>query len=133
MKKINLEKIIEAKKLDTKEVALELFPNALHPVLALKRILSGEGVLDADQISRFSLFSGIPISELYEGGKWFAKIQGKKHILVSGRYRAELDTDTWTTELYHKDSLFHEFIIHSKSISLCDYIARLDAEISKNS
>jgi len=130
--KIDLKKIIAVKKLDNREVAQELFPGHKHPKLALDRVLLGEGVLNADQISRFSLYSGIPIAELYSGANWRSSIQDQNHILVSGNYRAELDTVTWTTKLFHKDSLFHQFIIHSSSISLGDYIERLDIEISKH-
>jgi len=133
MKKIDLKKIIEAKNLNVKEVALELFPGNKYPHLALKRVLLGEGVLDADQISRFSLYSDIPISELYTGANWKSTIQDRTHVLINGQYRAELDTKTWTTKLFHKNSIFHEFIIHSSGISLGDYIERLNVEISKNS
>ncbi len=132
MKKIDLEKIIQGKKLDPKEVAQELFPTHKHPKLALDRVLSGDGVLNADQISRFSLFTGLPISELYSGANWTSKTEGHTHVLVSGDYTAKLDTKTWTTKVFHKGSLFHDFIIHSSSITLSEYIGRLDSEISKN-
>lgn len=131
MKKIDLKKIIQAKKLDPKEVAQELFPTHKHPKLALDRVLAGGGVLDADQISRFSLFTGLPISELYSGAGWKSTIEGHTHVLVSGDYTAKLDTKTWTTKIFHRDSLFHDFIIHSPSITLSEYINRLDLEISK--
>jgi hypothetical protein len=131
MKKIDLKKIIAAKKLDVKKVALVLFPGHKHPKLALDRVLSGAGVLDANQISVFSLYSGLPIAELYSGADWSSRIEGAKHILLSGDYRAELDTSNWTTKLFHNDSLFHEFIIHSSSIGLGEYIDRLNLEISK--
>lgn len=132
MKKIDLKKIIKAKQLDEKEVAAELFPTHKHPKLALDRVLAGEGVLDANQISRFSFYTGIPISELYSGADWKSTIKGHTHILVSGHYTAKLDTSTWTTEVFHKDSLFYEFIIHSASISLSEYIEKLNSVISKN-
>lgn len=129
MNKINLGKIIKAKNLNRKQVAQELFPGNKHPVMALDRVLKENSVLDADQISRFSLFTGIPISELYSGANWQSKIEGKKHVLVSGDYRAELNTDDWTTKLFHRGSIFHEFVIHSASITLGDYIGLLESEI----
>jgi len=132
MKKINLKKIIEVKRLDLKNVADELFPGHKYPKLALDRVLSGKGVLDADQISRFSFYSGIPIEQLWDGAGWRSTMQGQKHILFNGAYRAELNTTTWTTKLFHKDSLFHEFVIHSSSIGLGDYMKMLNTEISKN-
>lgn len=131
MKKIDLGKIIEVKKLDTKEVAEQLFPLHKYPSLALTRVIAGEGTLDADQISRFSLYTGIPIAELYEGSEWRSTIEGHTHILSSGEYVAHLDTQTWTTKLFHKESLFHTFVIHSPSITLSEYIEKLNSEISK--
>jgi hypothetical protein len=132
MKKIDLGKIIKAKKLDETEVAELLFPSNSYPKLALRRVVKGEGVLDADQISKFSLYSGIPIAELYTGNEWRSDIDGNKHVLVSGEYKAILDTSTWTTTIFHKESLFHEFIMHSPTIGLSEYIERLNHEISKN-
>ena len=131
MKKIDLKKIIHAKKLDAKEVAAQLFPTHKHPKLALDRVLAGEGVLDANQISRFSFYSGIPIAELYEGAGWRSTSDGSTHVLTNGDYTAELDTATWTTKVYHKKSLFHEFVIHSSTISLGVYVETLNSVISK--
>ncbi len=132
MKKIDLKKIIKVKNLNKKEVAAELFPANKFALLALDRVLAEKGVLDADQISRFSLYSGIPIAELYSGADWSSTIKNGTHVLLKGDYRAELDTKTWTTRLFHNDSLFHQFIIHSAGISLGDYIDTLNSEISKN-
>lgn len=132
MKKINLKKIIANQGLEEKEVAIKLFPNNKYPKLALDRLLAGESVLDANQISLFSFYSGIPITELYEGGGWKSTQKEHTHILVSGDYTAKLDTRSWTTEIFHKNSLFHEFIIHSPSINLGDYIEKLNSEINKN-
>ena len=131
MKTINLKKIIEVKNLDKKEVAAELFPTNKFATLALDRVLDGKSVLDANQISRFSLYSGIPIAELYSGADWSSTIKGGTHVLLKGAYRAELDSKTWTTKLFHKDSLFHEFILHKPSISLAEYIETLNSVISK--
>lgn len=132
MQKIDLGEIIKAKKLDEKEIAEQLFPMHKYPKLALDRVLSGDGVLDANQISRFSLYSGIPIAELYSGAAWKSTIDGHTHVLTSGDFTAKLDTTTWTTTLFHKDSLFHTFVIHNSSITLADYIEKLNAEINKN-
>jgi hypothetical protein len=131
MKRINLEKIIETRGLNFKEVAGMLFPWNGHPVPALKRVIKGDGVLDANQISLFSQYSGIPIAELYEGHKWSSTIEGHTHILTSGEYSAHLDTKSWTTRIYKKDSIYHEFIIHSPSITLREYMERLDKEINR--
>ena len=127
MKGINLRKIIEHHELDSTEIAKLLFPKNRHPLLALNRILFNKAVLDADQISRFSMFTGIPIADLYDGTGWQSRYSKGKHILTSGDYRAELDTETWSTKVFKNDTLYHEFIMHAKSITLSEYIQRLDS------
>lgn len=132
MREINLGKIIKSKNLDFDEIASQLFPNNKYPKQALKRVVCGDGVLDANQISKFSLYSGIPIAELYSGAEWKSTIDKTTHVLSSGEYTAKLDTNTWTTKLFHRDSLFHTFVIHNSSITLDEYIRKLKSEISKN-
>ena len=57
----------------------------------------------------------------------------RRHLILgNGDYRAELNAETWTTKLFHKHSLFHEFIIHSSSISISEYIGKVETEISKH-
>jgi hypothetical protein len=131
MKKIDLGKIILAKKIDADKLAKELFPSHKYPKLALDRVIKGEGVLDADQISRFSFSSGIPIAELYNQAGWTSRFEGNTHVLTSGDYSAELDSRTWTTKLFHKSTLFHSFVMHSQSITLGDYLYTLESEIQK--
>ena len=55
MKTIDLKEIIEKRKLDAKDVAQQLFPGIKYPKLALNRIIAGEAVLDANQISKLAL------------------------------------------------------------------------------
>lgn len=129
---IDLSKIIEDRQLDKTEVADRLFPEHKHPKMALGRVLVGEGDLDASQISLFSLYSGIPIAELYTGGGWVSTLGESTHTLTCGEFTAELDSKTWTTKLFKNGSVFHQFILSSKSISLEEYIHMLDSEISKN-
>lgn len=136
MKTINIKEIIIEKLLDTNEVAVHLFPKNKYPRLALNRVMAGTAVLNADQISKFSLFSDVPIADLYEGKNWKAiKETGKEKVLIltSGKYRAELNTENWTTKLFHKDSLFHEFVMSSKTLTLREYTTYLDELIAHDS
>jgi hypothetical protein len=124
MQVINLGQIIEAQNLDTTQLAAELFPGNKYPKLALNRILTGEAFLDANQISRLSLFTGIPIHKLYNGGEWELKASADILTIVSPDkgYRAELNTQTWITKVYDKDTIFHEETLPSGSMSLRAYI-----------
>jgi len=134
MKTINLQNIIDSQELDTIEVAKQLFPNNKYPKLAINRILDGSAFLDSNQISKLSMLTGIPIELLYSDGKW-SKAKATDGLLkfTADDYTAELNTKDWTTKLYHKDSLFHEDIIHDKSIPLSEYLSQLSNLIIKHS
>lgn len=133
MKKIKLQQIIESRKLDSKEIAKELFPSHKYPILALNRILAGEAVLDADQISRLSAVTGLSIDQLY-GSSWKTEQTTPGMITFSNDgYKAELDTKTWITKVYHNNSLFHESIICAGTIALSKYIETLNDLITKHS
>jgi len=131
MKTIDLAGIIEKQNLDINEIARQLFPENKFPRLALNRVMKKGSVLDANQISKLSLITGIPISELYDERGWKSRYKKDLHILTCGDFRAELDTTTWITKLFHNDSLFHEEILHSGAIMLNEYIKLLDKLILK--
>ena len=131
MRKIDLSQIIKDNNLSDSEVAKQLFPTNKHPRLALNRIFSGKAVLDANQISLLAFELDIPISELFTGGRWKAKFNGGTHTFTTGDYRAELNTKTNFTRIFHKDSLCHSCLITPIAISLNEYLRKLDLEILK--
>lgn len=125
--------LIETSGLTLKEVAEQLFPGNKYPYLALRRVLSGEAMLDMAQASKLSLLTGIPIEQLYSGSGWTGPAPSdQKNVLVleNQDYRAELNTATWVTKLFHKNSLFHESVIHAGTISLEEYVQSLDQLIT---
>ena len=132
MRKIKLKEIIAERGLDFQEVAEHLFPGNKYPRLALIRVASGKAVLDADQISKLALLAGLPIEELYSGGQWKVKSSKGVHVFTNGDYRAELNTCTLVTKIFHKDSLFHESVLFSDAIPLSKYINHLNRLIDEN-
>jgi len=106
MKDIDLKKIIEVKGYGKREIAELLFPQNSIPVRALDRVLNKVSHLDARQISRFSLYSGIPICELFSGGSWKSSNQDGTHVLETVGYRAEINPDSLAVKIFKKDSLF---------------------------
>lgn len=130
MRTIKVKEIIETRGLDIKEVARQLFPRNKYPVLALNRVIKGESVLDADQISKLALMSGLKISELFSGENWKATARKGVHVFTNGEFRAELDSETWITKVFHKDSMFHESIINSGSTPVSEYLSQLDLIIN---
>lgn len=132
MKIFDLKEIIEKQNLVVKEVAKELFPTNKYPKLALDRVLSGKAFLDTNQVSKLSMMTGISIEKLYSGGQWKASATDDKLKFTSENYTAELNTETWITKIYHKDSLFHEAIIHNGNIALSEYLTKLTNIINKH-
>lgn len=130
MRTIKVKDIIENSGLAIQEVAEQLFPNNKFPRLALNRVMTGESILNSDQVSKLSLLTGIPIEKLYSGNSWEAKYVGHTHVFNTEEFRAELDTQTWVTKIFHKDSLFHESVIHSGSTPLSVYFKELDSIIN---
>lgn len=129
MQVINLRQIIEAQNLDEKALAEELFPGNKYPKLALNRILTGEAFLDSNQISRLSAYTGIPIHGLYNAGEWQIKADSKnvlKIISPDGSYRAELNTETWITQIFDKDTIFHEETLPAGAMSLRAYVSYIN-------
>lgn len=133
MQKIDLKKIIEGQGLKPQELAAHLFPAHKFPALALGRLLEGKSILDAEQISRLSQYTGIPIASLYTGGEWEIITAENKIVFNSGDYVAELDTKKWGTKIYHNKTIFHEVILHQKGIALSEYLNEISNLIIKHS
>lgn len=133
MQTINLQKLIEERDLDRDVLAAELFPGHKFPNLALARVIQGKSVLDANQISRLAQITGLNISDLFEGATWKSEPLKKGLVtFTSGRYRAELDTQTLITKIYHIDTLFHTATMSHATITISDYLRSLDEIIFKH-
>lgn len=129
MYSIDIEKLIRAKNLDFKEVARQLFPTNKYPEFALSRIIKGKGSLNADQISKLASFASMRIEDLFDGKNWKGHYSNNEYIFTNGEYKAVLNPETWTTKVFHKDSLFHETVIHQGLIPLREYITGLNSII----
>lgn len=133
MKTIDLRGIIEKQSLSTKEIAQQLFPGNKYPKLALDRVLAGKAVLDANQISKLSLITGLTVDQLYTGADWKFKSKDGLFVFTNGKYKAELDTKTWITKIFCSGSMFHESIITPGSTPVSKYINELNSIIAKQS
>lgn len=131
MQRIDITAICKVKELDLSQVAAQLFPKNKHPRLALNRVIAGDSALDENQISKFSLMTGISIGNLFSGNEWRHASKESIHVFTSTEFRAELDTTNWTTRLFHNESMFHEHILHNGSITLTSYLELLNSEIIK--
>lgn len=131
MRTIDVEKIMRQSGLKPKETAQHLFPGNSYPELALKRVLTGKALLNSEQVLKLADFAKVPIARLY-GIEWGSmKTKGDITTLSNGDFRAELDTKTWITKIYDKDSLFHDSIIHKGTITLSKYLIEINEIITK--
>ena len=119
---IDLKKIIDQKGLDPKKLALQLFPSHAEPDRALKRILKGDQVLDASQISKLAFLTGLSYDDIFKGKAWRSISSGDVMVFENGDYTAELDLKHLTTKVYHKGGLFHDTVLHSGAIRLSEYL-----------
>lgn len=131
MKKIDVTALIQKNNLDAKDLASKLFPTHQHPTLALTRIIQGKSVLDANQISLLSELTGQTINSLFDLSEWEASSTDKILVFKSGDFTAELDMAKGLSKIYHKNSVFHETILHSLSIPLSDYLSEVTAAVVK--
>ena len=132
MHKFKLSSIVEQHSLDTKTLALELFPENKYPMIALTRVMNGEALLNSEQISKLSFITGIPISVLFDGEGWESVPTKEENIIIfqNGEYRAELDRSTWVTKLTHKGSIFHEAVIlDGTSVPMSKFLSEIDTII----
>ncbi len=129
--KIDVLNVIEKCKLDPKEVAKQLFPDNKYPKLALNRVLSGDSFLDSEQISKLAMLAGVSVTQLYTSG-W--KTQNKKNTIIftNDSYRVELNTETWVSKIFDKESMFHESVLSSKFIPISEYLAKVKSIINKH-
>jgi hypothetical protein len=133
MHTLDLNRIIPENNLEVKKVAEELFPKNKYPKLALDRVLKGEAFLDTNQLSLLSLMTGVPIHFLYSNGSWEMSTKKKGMITFQTQdYKAELDLENWVTKIYHKNSLFHEALLHKEAIPLSEYLEQINNLIIKN-
>jgi hypothetical protein len=131
---VNVQSFMDVHELDPQEVAKELFPTNAYPVMALKRILTGEALLDSDQIQKLAHLAGVGVEKVFNKG-WSRSTDrsenGPKYILTSGSWRAEIDRMSWVTRLFHNDRPVVEEIISKPTVGLVEYINDLELAITR--
>lgn len=131
MNAIDLNRIIEERELDPKQLAAHLYPNNLHPLPALTRVLKEQAQLDENQISKLAALLGVNVSELFKVRTWSHSFGSNEHTFKNDKFEAVLDTDTWITRIFHAGALVHSTLISNGSITLKEYFITLNTEILK--
>lgn len=132
MQTIELQKIINAKGILIKDLGKVLFPKTKYPYLAIRRIMRGEAFLSSEQIVLLSDYTNIPLNFLFNFGKWELALQDKKMKAVSGEITAELDTETWETQLFKNGEAYLEPFKFAHGVEISTYLEHLTNLILKN-
>lgn len=132
MQTIELQKIINAKGILIKDLGKVLFPKTKYPYLAIRRIMRGEAFLSSEQIVLLSDYTNIPLNFLFNFGKWELALQDKKMKAVSGEITAELNTETWETQLFKNGEAYLEPFKFAHGVEISTYLEHLTNLILKN-
>lgn len=132
MSKIDLMAVMDKYKLDKKDLAVALFPSNKYASVALTRVLNGINLLDSEQLSKLASMAGVSVDSLYTDRQWEQTSNKSGEIIFTkDDFRAVLNTDTWITKLYAKETLKHEEVLSSKTVPLSEYLEKLNEIINK--
>jgi hypothetical protein len=132
MQTINLQKIIDLQNLNITKLGRALFPKAKYPYLAVHRIIKGLAPLTADQVSILSEYTNIPIGFLYADGNFDVLAQNNTIEYRCGEILAELNTQTWETQIYKNGEKYLSPFKTSEDTTHRVYISNLKNIIIKN-
>ena len=132
MQTIDLQKIIDAKGILIKDLGRELFPKTKYPYLAIRRIIKGKAFLSSQQVIRLSEFTGIPVNFLFSFGKWELKLSDNKMIASAGEITAELNTESWETQLFKNGAKHLEPFKFAHGVAISTYLEHVTNLILKN-
>lgn len=131
----NINKIIAQFELDEKKLASELFKGNTYPELALKRITSGQAVLDITQIETLASILGVHVSQLFTQTEWcITAMTGENCIvLTKNNYTVKLNTHTYVSAIYKGNALIaKETLFVSGEIKLSEYIKTINNYFTNN-
>lgn len=132
MRTIDLQKIAHAKGLLLKDLGKVLFPKTKYPYLAIRRIMRGETFLSSEQVMLLSEFTNIPVNFLFNFGKWELALQDKKMKAISGEISADLNTETWETQLFKNGEKHLDPFKFAHGVALSTYLEHVTNLILKN-
>lgn len=132
MQTINLQKIIDAQGILIKDLGRILFPKTKYPYLAIRRIMMGKAFLSSEQVVKLSEVTGIPVNFLFNFGKWEIALQDKKMKAISGEITAELNTETWETQLFKNGEKHLPPFKFAHSVAISTYLEHVTNLILKN-
>lgn len=134
-----LQEIIDRRGLDPEDVATVLFPALKYPLTGLVRVLDGRQLLNSMQLVNLSKYLLLPVRTLLSEDWDTTTLAGQPNKVVcfktdidGNTHKALLDTSTGLTVLFCNNDKTTEVSIHSKSITLSEYIDFLNHLIITN-
>lgn len=132
---VDLDKVINMHELDRKEVAKKLFPDNIHQMPAMERILRGESELTASQLVTLSTLIGCEISDLFSlkphGWRMLSLENGTIRFTLDS-YVAIFNTRTFVTNIFDGDRELGSMILSTYTVPLPVYLQSLLDHINKN-
>lgn len=133
MERINLQKLIEEKGLDFKELSELLFPDNSHPLRALERHIKLNLELTESQILRLASLTGLSVCQLFSGEEWERAFieEEDKWVFKNKSIRAEFYPTTGLVRFYDSSTKFYEAIItEKKNILMSEFIGFLKETVN---
>jgi len=132
MQTIDLQKIIDAKGILIKDLGKALFPKTKYPYLAIRRVMQGKAFLSSAQVVKLSDFTQIPVNFLFNFGKWELSLSKKTMKALSGEITAELNTETWETQLFKNGEKHLDPFKFAHGVAISTYLEHVTNLILKN-
>lgn len=132
METFNLNHVVERFALNSVELPRVLFPNAMHPSMALNRVLKNGLPLSTDQISRLAAYIGVPVSELfeYENG-WKATTEDGCLTFKKGEYTVRLNYGGVFVTVLKNGEVVDTVVQNPNVMTVSEFISIIDCLILK--
>lgn len=127
---IDLKDLVERFDIPLKSLAVELFPDNVHPMAALKRAIAGESVITADQVSKLADLLAVDVNFLYSEKGWEGEYQNGVHVFTKNGFKAYLRLAEGRTTLYKDGVKLHTTVLHSRTIPLSEYLTEIERSIN---
>lgn len=127
----NITRIMAAKGLEHKAVAMLMFPDNKFPDAALRRLLRGKATLSMTQVEKFATYAGVSLEDVSSSKEWDGGPSGPTIILPRGDFKAVVDLKEGLTRVYHRESAFFKVIKHPATTPLYAYLKSINDVISK--
>lgn len=128
----NLNSVIEKYNLNKADVENALFPHVRYKNMALARVLSGEALLNSQQLIALADLAGILVADLFDFHDWKGTNENGYLVLFCNQYRAKLNYKGTLLSIYDNDNkLISQHIINAATLKLTELIETIENIINQ--